>query len=278
MMHKKFRFICMAMLSALMINHAHALQRLESCYDQLGLEQPQPGERRILYLFIDQTMPITGAMQNSVYSLLSDWNRSGDAIKIARFSANTKGQFTELVYDAVMDVQPSEEYLYHLRDQDHDNLLSCLTRRQEQYTSSFQDAFKNVMNGINPRLPKTDLFYAMMQFSDMLAQDRAIADKTALLVTDGLENSKYTTFHKRKSMANIAPEKELLRLSSRQLITEWFNAKVYIYGLGYLEDKDVYVAPDMIEPLKEFWRLYFTAGNAQVKGLGTPALLVNSLR
>lgn len=280
MMMNHIRTMCGTMALALLLaaGPVHAFQRLESCYSMLSLEQPASDGHKALYILIDQTMPLTPAMQDSILTLISDWNRSGDRIKIARFSANTKGQFTELMYDAVMDIEPSEEYLYHLRDRDHDKLLECLAQRKEQFTRSFHEAFKTVMSGVNPRLPKTDIFYALSKLSDMVLEDRGVQDKTVLLITDGLENSNYTSFHKRKTIERINPEKELLKLSTKQLVTEWFNAKVYIYGLGYVEDKEVYLTPDTLEPLKEFWRLYFTAGHGDVRGLGTPALLVNSLK
>lgn len=257
---------------------AYALQRLDSCYDILELEHPGINNQKILYVFVDQTMPTTASMHQNLLSLISDWNKSGDRVKIARYSANTQGQYTELVFDAVMDTKPSEEYLYHLRDTDHDNLLQCLEERKTEYQNGFNSAFNMVLGGMNPKLPKTDIFYALSKLSEMVVKDKDTKDKTILLITDGLENSKYATFHKKRSIAPIKPEKELLTLSTKSLLAEWDNANIYVFGLGHVEDKKTYVTPDKLEPLKDFWRLYFTAGNGNVKEMGTPAILVNSIR
>jgi hypothetical protein len=62
------------------------------------------------------------------------------------------------------------------------------------------------------------------------------------------------------------------------LIGDWSNVKVYVYGLGHIADKSVYVTPQLLTKLQSFWEMYFTTGGGNVLDIGLPTLLRTSLR
>jgi hypothetical protein len=248
------------------------------CYQKLNLPDPQQPTFNTLYIFIDQTTPLTTAMKTKIQSLVSDWGQPGERIKIARFSANIKGEYTELMFDDFVEHHPSEAYLFHLRNKDKKALLNCLAERKQEFKPRFRDALSYSLNRTDFSLPKTDLFYSLRELTQKLMDSSQWGKQTVLLISDGLENSDYFSFHARKAVKKIHSKKTLQQLAKQNLLSSWHNAKIYMYGLGQVKDPDVYMRPKLIEPLKEFWQNYFAQANGDVVQLGTPELLMTSLK
>lgn len=257
---------------------ASAVERLESCYDKLGLHKPEHNLDRVLYLIIDQTMPLSAEMLKNINSLVADWPRPGERVKIARFSANTRGQYNELIFDAILDGTPGEEYLYHLRDADHANLLGCMKQRNQEIQQAFSGALNKGMALIDTSLPKTEIFYALKQLSGAILDD-GIADKTVLIITDGMENGEFASFYKRRAgIGKVSREKMLEILKKNNLHADWRGAKIYMFGLGNMRDSKLHITPTQLENLRKAWEAYFHACNGNVRQLGTPAVLLSNLR
>lgn len=262
----------------LMSNIAPASSMIEDCYQKLNLNPPENQNNRTLLVLIDQTTALTSAMKSSVGSLVSDWGENGDTIKIIRFSANVRGQYTEMMFDNGVDAAPDEEYLYNLHKVDKVNLLECLKQQKQTFRSKFQMVLTTTLNMSNPTLPKSDILYSLKEISQKIIHSTGTAKMTVLLVSDGLENSDVISFHGKNTIKKIDPQKSLALINKKNLLTTWQNADIYIYGLGYIKSEKTYIRPALIEPLKEFWRLYFAAGKGEVKQLGTPELLLTSIK
>ena len=100
-----------------------------------------------------------------------------------------------------------------------------------------------------------------------------------LLVSDGLENSDVTSFHHRGKIKTINSKDMLNKIRRLGLIPNWYNAKIYMMGVGYISDEKFYARPKVIGPLKRFWERYFIEGRGVVKSnsIGTPMLLTKSI-
>lgn len=257
---------------------ASALDRQQSCYEQLELEQPEDNLDKALYILVDQTMPLSASMRANINKILEPHPRSGELVRIARFAPNTKGQYTELLFEGIRDSQPSEAYLYHLRDDDNRALLTCLKENETTLKTQFNSALQHGMGMINTSLPKTEILHALKRLSETVLINDNINDKTVLIISDGMENSEVTSFYRRKSVKKINVEKELEKVTSRHLLADWRGAKVYMYGLGTIRDPRKHIKPSQIAPLEHFWRSYFNAGGAIIKELGTPAILSSHLQ
>ncbi len=256
---------------------AGSLQK--SCYDLPGVEAPKLEPSKGLYVFIDQTMAMTVPMKTAVIDLVSEWGKQGERVFISRFSANIKGNYTELMFDEIGDTPPSEAYLFHLRYKDKKIILACLESRKDAFHDKLATVLNNTLKLTNDKLPHTNLMHSLMDFSEQLIADRHVQDKTILLVSDGLENSDVFSFHKRGSIRQIDAEEMLNKVRRQNLIPNWYHAKIYLLGLGYISDDKEYIRPKIMKPLKRFWMKYFLEGTAEVKAnsIGTPMLLTKTL-
>lgn len=255
-----------------------ATTRLPNCYDALGLPEPALQQANILYIFVDQTISLTPAMKSKVTALVSDWGSADDRIKIARFSANIHGQYTELMFDESADPAATDEYLFHLRIKDKRRLLACLQDRRESFHVFFNKALTDTLNLTNPKLPKTDLFYSLQELANKTMTVGKGVHQTVLIISDGLENSDFLSFHGRGIVKKIDPQVSMEKLARHALLADWNNSDIYMYGLGYVNKKTSYIRPKLMAPLKAFWRFYFVASHGNLIQLGSPDLLLTSIR
>ena len=252
---------------------------LPSCYADSYLGEPERSTPHAYYLFVDQTTPLTAALKTNVADLTANWGSNGEHVKIVRFSANVAGQYTELMFDEFSDPPPTQEYLFHLRSDDKPKLLECIKARDEKFHKLLKLAVGQTLTLSNGKLPKTDLLHALKELTMKVLMPDTHYDQTVLLVSDGLENSTYASFYQHKTIIKpIDVHKTLDEISKFNLIPNWHGAKVYMFGLGYLRDEKIYANPKMLQPLKDFWQSYFSLGKAQLMELGTPELLVSTLK
>ena len=252
---------------------------LKSCYELPGITPPPIEPQKALYVFVDQTMALTPLMKQAVIDLVSQWGEQGEQIKISRFSANISGQYSELVFDEVGDIPPTEAYLFHLRRKDKKQILACLEERKGKFHNALVDALTGTLKLTDDKLPKTNLIHSLRDFAEQMVAVDEVKDKTVLLVTDGLENSELFTFHKRGKVRLVNAKESLDKVRSQGLIPSWHKATVYVLGLGYISDDKFYSSPKIVNPLKQFWERYFAEGNAvlKVNSLGTPMLLTKTI-
>lgn len=252
---------------------------LKQCYDLPGVVAPTISPNKTLHVFIDQTMAITTPMKTSVIELVSEWGSNGERVTISRFSANIKGNFSELIFDKIGNVPPSEAYLFHLRRKHKKSILACIKEHKYDFRDSLVNTLMNTMKLASDTLPKTNLIHSLNDFAEQLVSDKTTSDKTVLIISDGLENSDLFSFHKRNKIRKIDHQKMLSIVRRNNLIPNWFKAKIYLLGLGYISDDKVYIRPYLIKPLKKFWTKYFLEGDAiiEINSIGTPMLLTKSI-
>ena len=252
---------------------------LKNCYDLPGVIAPTISPNKALHVFIDQTMAITAEMKTSVVELVSEWGSNGERVTISRFSANIKGNFSELVFDQIGNIPPTEPFLFHLRRKHKKSILACIKEHKGDFHNSLVEALTNTLKISSDALPKTNLIHSLNDFADQLVADKTTSDKTVLIISDGLENSDLFSFHKRNKIRKINYQKMLNIVRRKNLIPNWFGAKIYLLGLGYISDSKVYVRPKLIKPLKKFWTKYFLEGDAviEINSIGTPMLLTKSI-
>jgi hypothetical protein len=268
-----------AAAASLLFAHGALADALPSCYAESYLAEPERGPARNLYLFVDQTTPLTAAMKTKIAELVADWGRNGERVKVVRFSANVRGQYSEMMFDEFADPPPTQEYLYHVHPDHKPRLLECLTSRDQQFRKRLQGVVARVVNLTNKDLPKTDLLNSLKELAAKVIAPDAGSDQTVLLVSDGMENSAFMSFYQRKTIVKpMDPHKTLTEIGKANLIPSWHGAKIYMYGLGFVPDEKVYAHAKMLQPLKEFWTSYFNLGKAQLMELGTPELMMTSLK
>ena len=272
------RSLCLILLSGV-YGQSFAGSFLNSCYDLPGVVPPENRPQKGLYVFIDQTMALTPMMKQAVIDLVTQWGANGERVKISRFSANISGQYSELVFDEVGNIPPTEPYLFHLRTKHKKHILACIEEKKHDFRKALEDSLAGTLKLTDDKLPKTNLLHSLANFAEQMVAVDDIDDKTVLLVTDGLENSDLFSFHQRGGVRQINPKESLNKIRGKGLIPSWHKSKVYVMGLGYISDEKFYARPKITEPLKQFWERYFAEGNAVLKAnsIGTPMLLTKSI-
>ena len=271
--------LCITAIAIIAAGQSLAAPLPQSCYDRSGMKPPTNTPGKTLHVLIDQTMALTQSMKTSLLDLVGQWGDHGERVTISRFSANIKGQYAEMVYDAVGDAPPGEEYLFHLRRKEKHALLDCLAQRQTVLHEQLLAELTSTLNRNSDKLPKSNILHSLRDFAVQVVQFDKATDKTILLVSDGLENSDVFSFHQRNKIRLINPEKMMSMVRGRGLIANWEGARVYLFGLGYISNEKFYARPNIIKPLKKFWMKYFAESNAvlQDNSIGTPMLLTKSI-
>jgi len=249
-----------------------------SCYDPLERAPEGVGIDRALYVLVDQTTPLDDALKARVLDLVDTWGRRGDHVEVARFSANLRGRYPELVFEGSVEPMPDEAFLYHLRYRDKRALLGCLERQAQEVREGFRGALREALDGSDYKIPKTDLFYALKLLSEQMIQVEDAPERVVLLVTDGFENSAVTSFYRRGKPRLPDARKVLAKVRRVGLLPNWKGSRIYVYGLGLMPDRKSYLSPRVAMGLRKFWERYFVAGNGDVVALGTPDLFLKEVR
>lgn len=254
-----------------------AQEKPQSCYSHIDYGEPVSSTpKRALYIVVDQTMEMSDNMPQKVEQLLAGWGQPGDLIKLARFSANMRDHYPSVEYVVQLDPKPSEKYLFGLRWADKKELLACLERQDKDVKAAFSKAMGQVFAGVNPKTPKTDIFYSLKQLSKHFL-DEDVEEKVVLLISDGLENSAVSSFYHKGKLRKINSRKEISKIRRQGLMSHWDGARIYMYGLGLPPKKQKYVDLKVNKSLYKFWEHYFVEGDGKVAALGTPELLVSRI-
>jgi len=251
---------------------------IKSCYAGIDYIKPVNTQaERALYVFIDQTTPLSGKMRKKISALLTTWGKKGDLLKVARFSANYRGKYPELIFNQKIDGLPEHEYVYNLRWKDKKEFLACIENQEKEIKLQFVKLIRQTLEANNPKTPKTELLYSLKELSRQVIIKHEAKSKTVLLVSDGMENSEVLSFYKTGGLKKVNVRKTILKIRRQGLIGHWKGTNVYIYGLALGSKKKPYTSPKSVNRLKSFWEHYFVEGGAVVKGIGAPELLVSSI-
>lgn len=249
-----------------------------SCFDGIDYATPEPQRtKRALYVLIDETVPLTKNMKKKVVTLLSEWGRAGDMVKIARFSASYRDLYPELVYVNKIEMKPGDRYMFNLSYKDKRKVLSCLDEQKKTFKTSFAAQLTRSLKALNPKIPKSELLGSLKLLSKQIYLPDNAMEKTVFLISDGMENSSISSFYAKGKMRNINTRKEISKLRRKGMMGFWKKSKVYMYGLGLMPDKKSYAKPETIQKLKRFWAQYFVESGGKVKAIGSPELLLTAI-
>jgi len=272
-----FRIIFVLVLSSLFVPNV-IIAKEESCFSNVKYAKPkEPRANRGLYIFIDETVPLTDTMKKKVASLVKGWGNPGDLIKIARFSASYRNLYPELVFSEKVESPPDESFMYQLHYRDKVYVKNCLKENEVAFRDRFFKKLTSALKKINPKIPKSELLESLRLLSKQLVVPDESVEKTVLIISDGLENSSVASFYQNGGIKRIKPRKLIAKLRRQGMMGFWKNTKIYMYGLGLMPDKKRYAKPSTVNGLKRFWERYFVEGGGKVKEIGAPELLLTAI-
>ncbi len=275
---KRLRFHARAAAALALCACLPLAAQAESCYD--GLEyagEVATAPKRALYVLVDQTMMLDSASQARVRDLLASWGRPGDLIKVASFSANMPGRYPQVAFSARIEEKADERFLYNLRYAHKQALKECLKNNEKQGVEGFQQSLAKLLKEGDNKIPKTELFFSLRELSRQLIRPHEAPEQTVFLITDGMENSRITSFYHKGKMRTLKPRKELSKLRRAGLIPTLHGARVYVYGLGMSSAKNAYGDPRKLEQLRRFWERYLVEGRGKIAAIGLPELFLSTI-
>ena len=239
---------------------------------------PFPPTARELLVVIDQTTPLSPALQQLVANNIKPFLAPGNRFSVVVFSAYTQGHYTELLTAGTLDAELPGEARNDIAKPALTKLDLCLQRQPQQAAQAAGQALRTAYQGTSSNIAKSDIFASLKSIASVIKQSTA-QDKVVLIVSDMLENSSVSNFYAEqgKSVRNVVPAKEIRAVEDNHLLADFGGARTYVIGAGLLADDAVhsknYRDPKTMQSLNAFWSEYFSKSNAKLLEFGQPALL-----
>jgi hypothetical protein len=261
---------------ALMITSAQSLARDDfgSCYGALQDIKPVTIPVRELFILVDQTFSPNDALRQQVDKLVQEYMRAGDRITLVGFSANTGGQYTNILLSGMLDIPVPESLRYQQSKKSLGRFDACLLRQNALAHQAVRQQLQAALSGL-PDTPKTELLGNLGRISSQLVAPSPARQKSVLLVSDMLENSSIDSFYKSGKLRQLDPVATLDNARKHRVLGQWQGTRLYVCGAGGISEH--YVDEQKLSALRAFWQQYFGATGGQMAGWGQPALLTDLL-
>ncbi|NGZ86128.1 hypothetical protein [Duganella aceris] len=252
------------------------IDAVRSCRDKML--PPFPPSTRELLVIIDQTTPLSPALQQLVADSIRPLLVAGSSFSIAVFSAYTQDHYADVLAAGTLEAGlPSEA-----RDDVAKPLLLkldlCRRRQPQQAAQAAGQALRAAYLGTSGEIARSDILASLKALSSVIGRSTA-PEKIVLIASDMLENSSVANFYadRGRAVRKLAAAKELRGVEDKRLLADFGGARVYVIGAGLLAGeaafKHSYRDPQTMQALHAFWDEYFTRSNARLVEFGQPALL-----
>lgn len=251
------------------------LDAVRSCHDK-ALPPFTPSGRELL-VAIDQTTPLSPALQQMVADNIKPFLVPGSSFSIVVFSAYTQGHYTEVLTSGKLDARLSAEARNDIPKPLLARLDQCLQAQPQQAAQAAGQALRSAYQGTSGNLAKSDILASLKAISGIVRQS-PVPDKVVLVVSDMLENSSVANFYADhgRAVRSVVAAKEMRAVEENHLLADFSGARAYVIGAGLLTDDNQgrsYRDPKTMQALSAFWSEYFSKSNAKLVEFGQPALL-----
>ncbi|WP_028224086.1 hypothetical protein [Paraburkholderia ferrariae] len=274
------RLLALASLQIASVAHAGLVNDVPSCYGAFHLKAaPQPPDH-LVYVLIDQTVLLDPNLQQSVLDNLDRMIQPGSKFVIAEFSAFSQGHYLDVLHTGVVEQPLPDDAYGAIPIQKAPQIKACFGQQLAFARKMAATTAKQVMQASTSSLNESEIMGAVSEVGLALRADQA-TNKVLFLVSDGLENSRTTSFYAHNTVRDINPAAELAKAKSSQMYADLAGAKVYVLGgammppatMGTRAQRDGYRDSKTVHDLKTFWQGYFDASHAQLAEFGAPALV-----
>lgn len=264
---KKILFLCAFCAS---------LFALPNCYEINKIEKPSATPKEAVFVLIDETTPFGDSLKEQILNNALKFAEFGNHIFVAKYSAFLDGRYNEVLFEFTLDTPLDEKARYELNKNSLAKFDKCLKDQLGYVRKNMSQKINDAFLKDGESVAKSDIFYALQDFSKNSISPFEAEKKVVLLASDMLENSSITTFYAKGAPRQINAKKELEILSKNELFGDFGEAEIYVVGAGLTEtkkgSKGGYVTPQILNSLREFWSSYFSSSNANLVEMGTPAL------
>jgi len=268
-----FAFLLMSMSVTTFAGTQSAIQ---SCYSD-KLNAPKGAKVGTeLFIIIDQTTVFDSELKQSIANNIKPFLLPGNALSVTKFSAFTKGHYTDVVVNVVLDAQLSQAERNDVSKPVLAKFDQCTKSQLKLAGKAIGGGLKAAFGDSTKTIDKSDVLTSLKDISARVKKSTADR-KIVLLASDMLENSSLSSFYSKHAVRLIEPKKELEIFTKNGAIGDFGGADVFVIGAGLLSEEvqsaKVYRSPQVMGSLKNFWEEWFDRSKANLRDFGAPALL-----
>jgi len=243
-----------------------------SCYDANKIEKPASTAEKAIFVLIDETTLFDESLKEQIINNALKFAEQGNHIFIAKFSAFLQDRYNEVLFDFTLDFPLSQEQRYETSKNVLAKFDKCLKDQVGYVRKNISETIKSAFLKKGDSVAKSDVLYALKDFAQNTIFIDEAREKIVLIASDMLENSSVASFYAKGKPRLLDGKKEIGIVEKNGLFTDFGAAKIYVVGAGLSESDKVYVNPQILNSLDNFWREYFKKSNAVLIELGTPSL------
>lgn len=268
--------LALPLAGMLTITLAHADERndIPACYPyaQLSQQQPVPSGRELVVI-IDETVPMSQALQRSAWESAMRYVQPGDSIRLYQFSAFLQDHYMKLLFAGQLDSPLQGKVRNSIGSKSLKQLDSCLQQQAAFFQKIFGQRFVAGFGKPGVAIARSEIFGSLRKITEDFAE-RPVRERVVLLVSDMLENSDFSSFYQSNRIRDIDPSSELSKVQQKNLLADFAGARVYVHGAGLVagDAKGAYRSGSTLQRLEKFWGDYLQASNGSLAAFGAPQL------
>lgn len=224
-----------------------------------------------LFVIIDQTTKFPENIQEQVKEKIKPFIKQGNTVTILKFSSNTGGSSTKIVFDESFDRVMSEDEQYTTSRRTLMRYNHCSKVALGKFHNKVPNVIQNIFDTSDDTIPKSDIVKNIKDISLVKIKNDSSDNKVVLLVSDMVENSSFLNFYRVLLSKQFIPDIEAKKIFE-QLPSNFYNANLYVIGTGYTKSGK-FSSGKALEKVTKFWKAYFNLANANIKEIGQPLLM-----
>lgn len=264
----------LAGILAIPLVHADERNDIPACYPYAQLSQQQPGPSgRELVVIIDETVPMSQALQRSAWDSAMRYVQPGDSIRLYQFSAFLQDHYMKLLFAGQLDSPLQGKVRNSIGSKSLKQLDSCLQQQATFFQKTFGQRFVAGFGKPGVDIARSEIFGSLSKITEDFAE-RPVRERVVLLVSDMLENSDFSSFYQNNRIRDIDPDSELSKVQQKNLLADFAGARIYVHGAGLVvgNAKGAYRSGSTLQRLEKFWGNYLQASNGTLVAFGAPQL------
>jgi hypothetical protein len=272
--------VALAALNIASTAHAGLVNDVPSCYGAFHLAAAPQQPARVVYVLIDQTVLLDQSLQQSVLDNVDRMIQPGAKFVIAEFSAFAQAHYLKVLHTGYVE-QPLPDDAYDtLPIAKAPQIKACFGQQLAFARKMAASTTRQAMAESTSTLNASEIMAALGELGPAVRNDAA-SDKVLFVVTDGLENSRTSSFYAHGGVRDINPSTELAKARTNGMFADLGGAKVYVLGgavmppssSGTQAERDGYRDSKTVHDLRTFWHGYFEWSHARLVEFGAPSLV-----
>ena len=265
------------LMTGISASHAEPRNDIPSCYQSIDLKKTNTDQGRELIVVIDGTFDPDVNLKKSVHEKVQRYISPNDRIRVVSFSSYIGSEYTQLRFSGELESAIPKGERNSISKKILRQIDSCIAKQMAFSRRSIDSAIKDGFKPADIEVPKSEIIGNLSRVlnSLLLPNPNSSQPKTVLLVSDMLENSDITSFYKSNSVKTINVETEMKKIKAGNYFTDWYGAKVYVIGAGWVHKKyrDGFRGSHIMASLEAFWHEYFELSGAKLVAFGQPVLI-----